>query len=53
MKRVDKSSDNYLTTNLGVPISNNQNYLTVGERGPVLLKEGLSLIQILSAIDLE
>lgn len=29
MKRVDKSSDNYLTTNLGVSVSNNQNSLTV------------------------
>jgi len=29
----------YLTTNQGVPISDNQNSLTVGERGPVLLQD--------------
>lgn len=29
----------YLTTNQGVPITNNHNSLTVGERGPVLLQD--------------
>jgi len=29
----------HLTTNQGVPISDNQNSLTVGERGPVLLQD--------------
>jgi catalase len=28
-----------LTTNEGVPVFNNQDFLTVGERGPVLLQE--------------
>ena len=31
--------DKYLTTNQGVPITDNQNSLTVGERGPVLLQD--------------
>jgi catalase len=29
----------HLTTNQGVPITDNQNSLTVGERGPVLLQD--------------
>ena len=29
----------YLTTNQGVPVSDNQNSLTVGQRGPVLLQD--------------
>jgi catalase len=29
----------HLTTNQGVPISDNQNSLTVGERGPALLQD--------------
>jgi len=29
--------DKYLTTNQGVPVTDNQNSLTVGQRGPVLL----------------
>jgi catalase len=29
----------HLTTNQGVPVSNNQNSLTVGDRGPVLLQD--------------
>jgi hypothetical protein len=28
----------HLTTNQGVPVSNNQSSLTIGERGPVLLR---------------
>lgn len=31
--------EKYLTTNQGVPITDNQNSLTVGERGPVLLQD--------------
>jgi|GEM_PF-2151684 catalase len=31
--------DGYLTTNQGVPVSDNQNSLTVGQRGPVLLQD--------------
>jgi len=31
--------DKHLTTNQGVPVSDNQNSLTVGERGPVLLQD--------------
>ena len=29
----------YLTTNQGVPVSDNQNSLTIGQRGPVLLQD--------------
>ena len=31
--------EKYLTTNQGVPVYDNQNSLTVGERGPVLLQD--------------
>jgi len=31
--------EKHLTTNQGVPVSDNQNSLTVGERGPVLLQD--------------
>jgi len=31
--------EKYLTTNQAVPITDNQNSLTVGERGPVLLQD--------------
>jgi catalase len=31
--------DKHLTTNQGVPVSDNQNSLTVGQRGPVLLQD--------------
>jgi len=31
--------DKHLTTNQGVPVTDNQNSLTVGERGPVLLQD--------------
>jgi len=31
--------DKYLTTNQGVPVTDNQNSLTVGQRGPVLLQD--------------
>ena len=31
--------DKHLTTNQGVPVSDNQNSLTVGDRGPVLLQD--------------
>lgn len=36
---VDASSDNYLTTNHGMPISDNQNSLKAGARGPTLLED--------------
>jgi catalase len=42
----------YLTTNQGVPISDNQNSLTVGERGPVLLQD-VHLIEKLAHFDRE
>ncbi|MDD1757748.1 MAG: catalase, partial [Methanotrichaceae archaeon] len=29
----------FLTTNQGVPVSDNQNSLTIGQRGPVLLQD--------------
>ena len=35
----EKMKGKYLTTNQGVPISNNQNSLTAGQRGPVLLQD--------------
>ena len=31
--------DKYLTTNQGVPVTDNQNSLTIGQRGPVLLQD--------------
>ncbi|MBA7686694.1 hypothetical protein ES703_95147 [subsurface metagenome] len=31
--------EKYLTTNQGVPITDNQNSMSVGERGPVLLQD--------------
>ncbi|HEX7474338.1 MAG TPA: catalase, partial [Dehalococcoidales bacterium] len=31
--------DKHLTTNQGVPVTDNQNSLTVGQRGPVLLQD--------------
>ncbi|KAF5433727.1 catalase [Candidatus Methanophagaceae archaeon] len=36
---MKEEKERYLTTNQGVPISDNQNSLTVGERGPVLLQD--------------
>jgi catalase len=41
-----------LTTNQGVPVSDNQNSLTVGERGPVLLQD-IHLIEKLAHFDRE
>jgi len=42
----------YLTTNQGVPVTDNQNSLTVGERGPVLLQD-VHLIEKLAHFDRE
>lgn len=42
----------HLTTNQGVPVSDNQNSLTVGERGPVLLQD-VHLIEKLAHFDRE
>ncbi len=42
----------YLTTNQGVPVSDNQNSLSVGERGPVLLQD-VHLIEKLAHFDRE
>jgi len=44
--------DKHLTTNQGVPVSDNQNSLTVGERGPVLLQD-VHLIEKLAHFDRE
>lgn len=44
--------DKYLTTNLGVPVTDNQNSLTLGERGPVLLQD-FQLIEKLAHFDRE
>ena len=41
-----------LTTNQGVPVSDNQNSLTAGERGPVLLQD-VHLIEKLANFDRE
>ena len=48
----DKKKDKHLTTNQGVPVSDNQNSLTVGERGPVLLQD-VHLIEKLAHFDRE
>ncbi len=42
----------HLTTNQGVPVSDNQNSLSVGERGPVLLQD-VHLIEKLAHFDRE
>lgn len=44
--------DKYLTTNLGAPVTDNQNSLTIGERGPVLLQD-FQLIEKLAHFDRE
>ncbi|MGA2310329.1 MAG: catalase [Candidatus Bathyarchaeia archaeon] len=44
--------DKHLTTNQGVPVSDNQNSLTVGQRGPVLLQD-VHLIEKLAHFDRE
>jgi catalase len=44
--------DKKLTTNQGVPVSDNQNSLTVGERGPTLLQD-VHLIEKLAHFDRE
>ena len=36
---MKEEKERYLTTNQGVPITDNQNSMTVGERGPVLLQD--------------
>ncbi|HUW86687.1 MAG TPA: catalase, partial [Methanoregula sp.] len=41
-----------LTTNQGVPVADNQNSLTAGQRGPVLLQD-IHLIEKLAHFDLE
>ncbi|MFA9396733.1 MAG: catalase [Clostridiaceae bacterium] len=51
MKRDCENSD-YLTTNQGTPISDNQNSLTVGERGPVLMQD-VNLLEKLAHFDRE
>lgn len=44
--------DRHLTTNQGVPVTDNQNSLTAGERGPVLLQD-VHLIEKLAHFDRE
>src|SRR5665648_850211 len=44
--------EKHLTTNQGVPISDNQNSATVGERGPVLLQD-VQFIEKISHFDRE
>ncbi len=36
---MEERKERYLTTNQGVPVTDNQNSLTVGERGPMLLQD--------------
>jgi len=36
---MKEEKERYLTTNQGVPVTDNQNSMTVGERGPVLLQD--------------
>jgi len=48
----EKMKGKYLTTNQGVPISDNQNSMTVGERGPVLLQD-VQFIEKISHFDRE
>jgi catalase len=52
MEDVCIMKDKHLTTNQGVPVSDNQNSLTVGERGPVLLQD-VHLIEKLAHFDRE
>jgi len=44
--------EQHLTTNQGVPVADNQNSLTIGERGPVLLQD-VHLIEKLASFDRE
>lgn len=44
--------DRILTTNQGIPVADNQNSLTVGERGPVLLQD-VQMIEKLAHFDRE
>lgn len=52
--RVSKyrKNERYLTTNQGAPISNDENSLTVGKNGPVLM-EDLDLVEKLASFDRE
>ena len=45
-------NDEHLTTNQGVPVTDNQSSQTVGERGPVLLQD-VHLIEKLAHFDRE
>jgi catalase len=51
-EKVRIMKDKHLTTNQGVPVSDNQNSLTIGERGPVLLQD-VHLIEKLAHFDRE
>jgi len=51
-EEVNVTKEKHLTTNLGVPVSDNQNSLTAGERGPVLLQD-VHLIEKLAHFDRE
>jgi len=51
-KMKKKLKGKYLTTNQGVPISDNQNSATAGERGPVLLQD-VQLIEKIAHFDRE
>jgi catalase len=39
LKEDSNMKEKYLTTNQGAPIHDNQNSLTIGERGPILLQD--------------
>jgi catalase len=51
-EEVNVMKEKHLTTNQGVPVSDNQNSLTAGERGPVLLQD-VHLIEKLAHFDRE
>ena len=51
-KMKKKLKGKYLTTNQGVPISDNQNSTTAGQRGPVLLQD-VQLIEKIAHFDRE
>jgi len=48
----EKMKEKYLTTNQGVPISDNQNSMAAGQRGPVLLQD-VQFIEKISHFDRE
>jgi len=50
--KSEEKKERHLTTNQGVPITDNQNSLTVGERGPVMLQD-IQFIEKMAHFDRE